>query len=79
MLSTRFNKTANERKLMSKTQVAPEWLDYASASQYSGLGRTTLWQLVSAGEIKAARIGRAVRISRASLEDYMERQAGAVA
>lgn len=52
------------------------WLSYPEAQKLSGLGRTKLWEIVSSGEIKAARIGRAVRISRRSLEDYMERRAG---
>jgi excisionase family DNA binding protein len=33
----------------------------------------TLWKLVSAGEVEAARIGRAVRINRESLSAYMRR------
>lgn len=54
------------------TEVSPAWFSYKEAEVWSGLSRTTLWSLVSAGEIKAARVGRAVRISRRSLEDYME-------
>jgi len=41
-----------------------------------GLSRVTLWKLVklvSADEVEAARIGRAVRINRESLTDYMKR------
>jgi excisionase family DNA binding protein len=52
-----------------------EWLTYAQAQTVSGLGRTTLWKLVGSGEIKAARVGRAVRISRRSLEEFMETHA----
>jgi excisionase family DNA binding protein len=51
------------------------WLSYSDAEQYCGLSRVTLWRLVGSGEIKAARVGRAVRISRQSLEEYMERAA----
>jgi excisionase family DNA binding protein len=49
------------------------WVSYSSAQKYSGLGRTKLWQLISSGEVEAAKVGRAVRISRASLEEYMQR------
>jgi excisionase family DNA binding protein len=49
------------------------WISYSDAQRYSGLGRTKLWELVSAGEVEAAKIGRAVRISRESLEAYMRR------
>ncbi len=58
-----------------------EWLSYTEAGELVGLGRTTLWKLVGAGEIEAARVGRAVRINRESLAAYMKRSAvdGAVA
>ncbi len=49
----------------------PEWLSYPAAVHYCGLSRVTLWRLVESGEIEAARIGRAVRISRESLEAFM--------
>jgi len=52
-----------------------EWLTYAEAGQMVGLSRVTLWKLVSAGEVEAARVGRAVRISRESLTTYMKRSA----
>jgi excisionase family DNA binding protein len=46
---------------------------YRQAEQYSGLSRTTLWRLVSAGDVEAAKVGRAVRINRESLDAYMRR------
>jgi len=49
------------------------WISYAEAQRYSGLGRTKLWELVSTGEVEAAKVGRAVRINRESLEEYMKR------
>jgi excisionase family DNA binding protein len=52
-----------------------EWLTYAEAGRMVGLSRVTLWKLVSADEVEAARIGRAVRISRESLTAYMKRSA----
>jgi excisionase family DNA binding protein len=52
-----------------------EWLTYAEAQAVSGLGRTTLWKLLNSGAIKAARVGRAVRINRRSLDGYLERAA----
>jgi excisionase family DNA binding protein len=56
-----------------------EWLTYAQAGQMVGLSRVTLWKLVSAGEVEAARVGRAVRINRESLTDYMKRSAASPA
>jgi excisionase family DNA binding protein len=48
-------------------------LSYSEAQRLSSLGRTKLWELVSAGEVEAAKIGGAVRISRRSLDEYMRR------
>jgi excisionase family DNA binding protein len=53
--------------------VQQEWVDYPTAERYSGLSRTTLWRYVTSGELKAARIGRSVRIHLPSLHDLMER------
>jgi len=59
-----------------QAEITREWVTYKQAKELSGLSRTTLWKLLSAGgEIKAARVGRAVRINRRSLEDYLERAA----
>jgi excisionase family DNA binding protein len=55
-------------------QVQPEWLRYQEAERYSGLGRSTLFKLVRSGEVQAAKVGKAVRLSRRSLDEYMERQ-----
>jgi excisionase family DNA binding protein len=55
--------------------VQPEWLRYPEAEKYSGLGRSTLWKLVKDGRVSAAKVGKAVRISRRSLDEYMEGQA----
>jgi excisionase family DNA binding protein len=50
-----------------------QWLSYREAEMLTGLSRTTLWRLiVKEGSVKHARIGRAVRISRSSLEAYMD-------
>lgn len=61
-----------------QTQLESEWLTYRQAQQISNLGRTTLWNLARQSEIKVARVGRAVRISRESLEKFMECKAQGV-
>ena len=55
-----------------KVAIVPAWLDYKQAEAYANLSRTTLWQLINSRKVKAARIGRAVRIERASLQMFME-------
>jgi excisionase family DNA binding protein len=54
-----------------QAEIVREWLTYREAEQLVGLSRTTLWKLISAGEIEYRKVGRAVRINRASLEAYM--------
>ena len=63
----------------AKTVTAPAWLDYKQAQAYSSLSRTTFWGLMNRREIKAARVGRAVRIQRDSLEEFMEQSVADVA
>jgi excisionase family DNA binding protein len=59
-----------------KDRVDAEWINYPTAERYSGLSHTTLWRYVSSGEIRAARIGRSVRIHLPSLRAFMEMKAG---
>jgi excisionase family DNA binding protein len=56
-------------------EVTREWVTYEQAKELTGLSRTTCWRLINAGEVEAARVGRAVRINRASLTSYMKRSA----
>lgn len=60
-----------------QTEVPVSWITYDEAQRLTSLGRTTLWRICSAedSEIEVARVGRAVRINRASLEKYMKRAA----
>jgi excisionase family DNA binding protein len=57
---------------MEAPAVTKEWLSYSEAQRYAGIGRTKLGQLIKSGEVKAARVGRAVRINRRSLDEYMD-------
>lgn len=51
------------------------WVTYKEASAYCGLGRTTLTALITSGVVPAAKVGKAVRISRVGLDEYMRRNA----
>jgi excisionase family DNA binding protein len=57
-----------------QANIRREWMTYKQAGELSGLSRTTLWRLLSTGEVRAAKVGKAVRISRPSLEEYLENQ-----
>ncbi len=65
---------SNEEEPLHR-EVSREWITYKQAEEMANISRTTLWKLVSAGDVKAARIGRAVRINRDSLNAYMVRSA----
>ena len=58
---------------MATATEASAWMSYPEAQRFSGLGRTKVWELISTGEVNAAKVGRAVRISRLSLDEYMQR------
>ena len=55
-----------------QAEIVREWLTYKEAEQLVGLSRTTLWKVISSGEIEHRKVGRAVRINRQSLEAYMK-------
>ena len=64
--------TPSERGELLKEPVQQEWISYPEAERYSGLSHTTLWRYVSRGELKAARVGRSVRIHLPTLREFME-------
>jgi len=45
------------------------------AAELLGIGRSTLYALLAAGVIPSIRIGRAVRVPIAQLQDWLRRQA----
>ncbi len=61
--------------MLKEQLVEPEWVDYPTAERYCGLSHVSLWRLVRSGELKAARVGRSVRIHLPSLRAFMEEQA----
>jgi excisionase family DNA binding protein len=67
------NTSEQQRRSMETTLEVDRWVSYSDAQNYSGLGRTKLWELLSSGAIEGAKVGRAVRISRRSLDEYMRR------
>jgi excisionase family DNA binding protein len=59
---------------LEERNIEPEWVNYTTAERYSGLSHTTLWRYVSSGELKAARVGRSVRLHFPSLRAFMEKR-----
>jgi excisionase family DNA binding protein len=66
-----------ERQEMQPTDITQEWVTYPEAEKFCGLSHTTLWRYVSSGEIRAARVGRSVRIYLPSLKRFMQERARA--
>ncbi len=51
------------------------WISYEEATKHvSGLSRGTLWKLVEAGHVPAAKVGRRVLLDRFGLDEYLERR-----
>jgi excisionase family DNA binding protein len=65
---------AAQMRAAEQRELERQWINYGQAQTISGLSRTTIWSLIRNRSIKAAKIGRAVRIHRESLEEFMERQ-----
>ena len=43
-----------------------------------GVGRTKLYELIAAGEVETVKLGKATRITTASLHDLVRRQRGSL-
>ena len=65
-------KERTEAVLEEQLAVEPEWIDYPTAERYCGLSHVSLWRRVKSGELKAARVGRSVRIHLPTLREFME-------
>ncbi|MDP9437848.1 MAG: helix-turn-helix domain-containing protein [Actinomycetota bacterium] len=61
--------------MLKEEPVHQEWISYPEAERFSGLSHTTIWRYVGSGELKAARVGRSVRIHLPSLRRFMEEKA----
>ena len=48
------------------------------AARMIGVGRTKLYELIAAGEIETVKLGKATRITTASLHELVRRQRGAL-
>ena len=59
------NKTTGKRGLLLRVD---------DAAQLLAIGRTTMYELVAAGEIEVVHIGRCARVPFSALEEYVERR-----
>jgi excisionase family DNA binding protein len=66
---------ARKGEALLKEPVQREWISYLEAERYSGLSHTTLWRYIGSGELRAARVGRSLRIHLPTLRSFMEERA----
>jgi excisionase family DNA binding protein len=57
---------------MSTTTTTKEWLTVADLCELLGIGRTLAYELVTEHAIPAVRIGRAIRVRKADVEQWLE-------
>ena len=57
-----------------RPNVDVEWYSIKDLMTLTGLGRTKCYELVASGELEAIKVGRAVRVSRASYIEWIGRQ-----
>ena len=53
-----------------RRNIEPEWLSIQDLMILTSLGRTKCYELVASGELEAIKVGRAVRVSRASYIEW---------
>ena len=58
---------------MEKRIAEREWLTREEVCELLRIGPTKLWQLQVSGQLPISKIGRLVRISRADVDAFMER------
>ncbi len=56
---------------VERVEPAP-YLTYAEVQRLYGISRTSAWRAIRDGHLEAARVGRSVRISRESLDAFMQ-------
>lgn len=65
---------AGEKGRTESLVARPMLLRIPEVAAELGLGRSSVYQLIQAGELPVVRIGRAVRVSRADLEAWVDQR-----
>ena len=64
--------TKSDTATVSSGVIRPMLISAHDAARFLGIGRTTLYQLIKAGDVTPVHIGRCVRFSMHELEAYVE-------
>jgi excisionase family DNA binding protein len=65
---------STSRRTQTTPESSPKLLRINEAAHDLAVSQRTIWRLIAAGELEAVNIGRAVRVTRASLDAFCERQ-----
>jgi excisionase family DNA binding protein len=57
----------------ARAKVEPLLLDVRDAARVLGIGRSSLYELIAAGEIEVVHIGRSARVPLAALHEFVDR------
>jgi excisionase family DNA binding protein len=76
-MMTRMAQAGAESKAMARVDgAAPRLLRIEEVARQLAVSRSMAWKLIAAGELRAVRIGRAVRVRPTDLEAFLGRAAG---
>jgi excisionase family DNA binding protein len=70
---TEVHEQGRNMAIEETTTIDKQWLSPSEIRDYAGIGRTKLWELLSSGAIEGAKVGRAVKVNRSSVDEYMRR------
>ena len=66
--------THDEKNIAMSAEVPPLLVSVRSAARILAVGRTTVYELIAAGELETIHIGRSRRVPMAELEAFVQRQ-----
>lgn len=66
--------THDETNIAMSAEVPPLLVSVRSAARILAVGRTTVYELIAAGELETIHIGRSRRVPMAELEAFVQRQ-----
>ncbi len=68
--------THDDENVAMSAEVPPLLVSVRSAARILAVGRTTVYELIAAGELETIHIGRSRRVPIAALQAFVQRQRG---
>ena len=73
-MGTTTNRSTEQRRRADQRGQQVLLLTMSEAARVLSIGRTTMYELVGAGEIEVVHIGRSARVPVAGIEEFVERR-----